>query len=255
MTAGTRHHREFWTQQDDEKHGPVIDPLVALVVTIGLILGLFFIVISLENEPTASAHHTAAATQASPSPMLRLGSTGEPVKSVQSKLNSFGYSLAVDGQYGPVTTRAVTHWQKANRLTVDGITGPQTLASLGLTAGATVTAPAERGEQTQITPPPPPPPAPAPSTWTYCPQWEATAKYFGLDDRFDRIMYRESRCQPGARNRSGASGLVQIMPMWVPRLGHCGINSTADLLDGDKNLCGAKFILDTQGINAWSQTR
>jgi hypothetical protein len=31
-------------------------------------------------------------------------------------------------------------------------------------------------------------------------------------ERMSRIMYRESRCQPQVRNRSGATGLLQIMP-------------------------------------------
>ena len=30
--------------------------------------------------------------------------------------------------------------------------------------------------------------------------------------RMSQIMYRESRCRPGVRNRSGATGLLQIMP-------------------------------------------
>lgn len=34
--------------------------------------------------------------------------------------------------------------------------------------------------------------------------------------RMSRIMYRESRCKPAVRNRSGSTGLLQIMPSNCP---------------------------------------
>lgn len=233
-----RVHREFWDDRDREPVGIVIHPRVALVFVIMLILALFAVLMALESAPRATA--APAATQ------VTIGADGDTVTAVQQRLASFGYTVAVDGWFGPQTATAVRHFQKVNGLAPDAVVGPLTSAALGITAGATAVSPAVRGAQTQLVPA---------GTWTQCPQWEQTAKFFGLPDRFDGIMYRESRCQPDARNASGATGLVQIMPMWVKHLGHCGVTSTSDLTDPGKNLCGAAHILHVQGINAWSQTR
>lgn len=54
--------------------------------------------------------------------------------------------------------------------------------------------------------------------WARCPQYWPTAQAAGftLDQmpKVDYIMHRESTCYPYAHNPSGASGLVQWMPMW-----------------------------------------
>jgi putative chitinase len=52
---------------------------------------------------------------------LRLGSTGNDVVKLQEKLG-----LVADGNFGPMTDRAVRAWQSANGLKVDGIVGPMT---------------------------------------------------------------------------------------------------------------------------------
>jgi len=59
--------------------------------------------------------------------VLKVGSTGDLVKSLQQKLG-----LTADGQFGPGTEKAVKSWQAANGLTADGIVGPATLAKLGI---------------------------------------------------------------------------------------------------------------------------
>ena len=61
-------------------------------------------------------------------------------------------------------------------------------------------------------------------------------------------MWRESNCQPGAHNRSGATGLMQIMPMWAD---DCG-GSPGDLYNPSFNLRCARHILNVQGWTAWS---
>lgn len=64
---------------------------------------------------------------------LRRGVKSEEVKLLQEALNKAGYSVgAVDGSYGPATEAAVKAYQDANKLSVDGIAGQQTLGSLGL---------------------------------------------------------------------------------------------------------------------------
>ena len=64
---------------------------------------------------------------------LRLGSSGEPVRCLQTTLNAQGYSAGpVDGQFGPMTYRAVFRYQQAKRLFVDGVVGRQTGTALGI---------------------------------------------------------------------------------------------------------------------------
>lgn len=66
-------------------------------------------------------------------PVLRQGDSGEAVRALQAQLKGYGYSLTVDGQYGPKTANAVTCYQEDNDLTPDGIAGPVTRkAMLGL---------------------------------------------------------------------------------------------------------------------------
>lgn len=49
---------------------------------------------------------------------------------IQAQLRSHGYSLDVDGYFGPITTSRVISFQVAHGLTVDGIVGPATWAAL-----------------------------------------------------------------------------------------------------------------------------
>ena len=63
----------------------------------------------------------------------RQGSTGEAVRTIQSKLKNWGYyDWAVDGIYGSQTVRAVKYFQRTNGLKEDGIVGAQTLKALGM---------------------------------------------------------------------------------------------------------------------------
>ena len=57
--------------------------------------------------------------------MLKIGSTGEDVKTLQSKLG-----LTPDGVFGPGTEKAVKSWQTKNGLTADGIIGQQSWGKL-----------------------------------------------------------------------------------------------------------------------------
>jgi hypothetical protein len=61
------------------------------------------------------------------------------------------------------------------------------------------------------------------------------------------ILPRESNCDPAAYNRSGASGLAQIMPMWAD---DCGITRD-QLFDPLQNLRCAKHVYNVQGKSAW----
>lgn len=85
-----------------------------------------------------------------------------------------------------------------------------------------------------------------------CSQWHDAAINAGFTERqwpnVAYIMYRESRCQPEVQNPSGATGLMQIMPMWAD---DCG-GTRSMLFDGWFNLRCAVHILHTQGWSAWA---
>lgn len=65
--------------------------------------------------------------------VLKQGSTGNQVKTVQTKLKRWGYYTgAVDGIYGAATTKAVKYFQSKNGLPADGIVGKKTAAAMGI---------------------------------------------------------------------------------------------------------------------------
>ncbi len=71
---------------------------------------------------------------------LKLGSKGEDVKTLQTKLNTFcPYGLTVDGIFGGKTETAVKDFQKHNDLSVDGIVGAKTWSKLGVETADEVT--------------------------------------------------------------------------------------------------------------------
>ena len=73
--------------------------------------------------------------------VLKQGSTGSLVKTVQQKLKNWGYYTGTgDGIYGSKTVAAVKYFQRTNGLTADGIVGSKTAAALGITlSGSTST--------------------------------------------------------------------------------------------------------------------
>lgn len=61
---------------------------------------------------------------------VKYGSSGNDVKTLQELLNSNGYSLDIDGNFGPKTVAAVKDYQQKNNLDVDGIVGDNTWGTL-----------------------------------------------------------------------------------------------------------------------------
>lgn len=114
---------------------------------------------------------------------------------------------------------------------------------------------AVRGTQVQLAPPPT---VAASAPTGPCAEWVHLLEQYdpGWDiGHFQRIMWRESRCDPNAHNPSGATGLLQLMPFWAGHLAHCDVHTRTDLYDPVKNICGAAHVYTVQGINAWSQTK
>ena len=69
--------------------------------------------------------------------VLRKGANGEQVKTLQRLLSALGYKMqnggktyGVDGSFGQATYNAVISFQKAKKLTVDGVVGANTWSAL-----------------------------------------------------------------------------------------------------------------------------
>jgi|HubBroStandDraft_1064217.scaffolds.fasta_scaffold06809_3 GH25 family lysozyme M1 (1,4-beta-N-acetylmuramidase) len=73
---------------------------------------------------------TDGTTGAAAEPTLSEGATGAAVQTLQTRLNVWGANLTVDGDFGALTLTAVKAFQTAQKLTVDGVVGPQTWAAL-----------------------------------------------------------------------------------------------------------------------------
>ena len=81
----------------------------------------------------------------------RQGSTGETVKTIQTKLKNWGYYTGeVDGIYGSATTEAVKYFQRSNGLTADGVVGPATLEKLGMPTGSSSSSGSSSGQSNSL---------------------------------------------------------------------------------------------------------
>lgn len=100
---------------------------LALSLAAALAATVTFSVQSARVEERASYAQTAEAA------VLKQGSRGEDVKTVQSKLKRWGYYTgSVDGIYGSQTKKAVEYFQRKNGLVADGIVGSKTYAALDM---------------------------------------------------------------------------------------------------------------------------
>ncbi len=106
----------------------------------------------LTQSERSSVKAAAASSALSTQQVLRQGTSSSQVASLQRQLKQAGhFQHEVTGYYGRITTESVRSFQRANRLSVDGIAGPQTLNALQNTTAVTI-------EQVQ------PSPAPAKAT-------------------------------------------------------------------------------------------
>jgi putative chitinase len=86
--------------------------------------------VQLSGAASAGAAPAGAATATQTRPVLARGSQGDPVVQLQTLLRDLNFAVAVDGDFGPGTEVAVTRFQSENKLTADGIVGPQTWAAM-----------------------------------------------------------------------------------------------------------------------------
>jgi Putative peptidoglycan binding domain len=85
------------------------------------------------------AGNLSGVTAAASTPILELHSLGDLVVWAQEHLATAGFTIPIDGDFGPETQAAVESFQSAQGLTVDGIVGPATWAALLKYAPAPVT--------------------------------------------------------------------------------------------------------------------
>jgi len=107
---------------------------------------------ALESSPVASASQTAPSTEATedrmgfanPGLVLKRGSRNSDVTALQRTLQAQGYyDGPITGYYGNLTENAVIQYQKAKGLTVDGMVGANTKATLELPSPTTTPSPIE----------------------------------------------------------------------------------------------------------------
>ena len=65
--------------------------------------------------------------------VVKQGSSGQTVRTIQTKLKRWGYYTgSVDGIFGAQTKKAVQYFQRKNGLTADGIVGSATAKAMGI---------------------------------------------------------------------------------------------------------------------------
>lgn len=93
----------------------------------------FAAIVLFSVQQTSKLEDAAAYGQDIEAAVLKEGSRGDDVKTVQDKLRRWGYYTgSVDGIYGPKTKEAVKYFQRKNGLTADGIVGKKTFEALGM---------------------------------------------------------------------------------------------------------------------------
>lgn len=102
----------------------------ALALTLAV---AFAAIVLFSVQQTSKLEDAAAYGQDIEAAVLKEGSRGSDVKTVQDKLRRWGYYTGnVDGIYGPKTKEAVKYFQRKNGLTADGIVGKKTYEALGM---------------------------------------------------------------------------------------------------------------------------
>jgi peptidoglycan hydrolase-like protein with peptidoglycan-binding domain len=72
----------------------------------------------------------AAVSYTAFSRVLRIGTVGQDVKTLQTWLTESGFRVRASGTFGPLTARAVKGFQAAHRLQASGIAGAKTVSAL-----------------------------------------------------------------------------------------------------------------------------
>lgn len=100
---------------------------IKITAIVALVLVVFSVVVGVTLSATYDETTVADAA------VIKKGSSGSTVKTIQTKLKRWGYYAgSVDGIYGSQTVSAVKYFQRKNGLTADGIVGAKTAAAMGI---------------------------------------------------------------------------------------------------------------------------
>lgn len=161
-----------------------------------------------------------------------------------ARLHSMGYTINTTAR----ADRAIRAWQKANGLTIDGIVGPETLASLGLDKTdqqspslAKRRAPAAPSVDSS----PPAVHEPGDVASIIRDVWPDD-----IEDWAVAIATREANLQPGARNAC-CWGLFQINWSAHRWLAGFGVTDPHQLLDPRVNATVALALFQQAGVGPW----
>ncbi|MEG0980098.1 MAG: spore cortex-lytic enzyme [Oscillospiraceae bacterium] len=97
------------------------------ILVVALLLVVFVLAIGIPTSNYFSGRDDSIQT------LSKMGSRGEEVRQIQTKLKALGYYGGnVDGVFGSGTKKAVAGFQKSKGLTADGVAGTKTLTALGI---------------------------------------------------------------------------------------------------------------------------
>jgi cell wall-associated NlpC family hydrolase len=119
-------------------------PGVAIAATAAVAIPAMAVAPGALAAPAASVSVKSAAVVSMP--VVRYGSSGSAVRTLQSKLGG----LTVDGHFGPATLAKVKAFQRSHRLSVDGIVGPLTWRALGVTRTVSTPKPAAPASSSSV---------------------------------------------------------------------------------------------------------
>ena len=219
------------------------DRLLTTAIIVALVSLVLLICTSVFAQAAPPQTPEAVRVPAVASNVVRMGTQGAQVATVQQALVDGGWPTWVDGDFGPHTEATVRLFQRANGLQVDGLVGPATLAALGISQGATDLTGVGRSE------------APPAVSSDGC--YAALLAKYGLPGSFTGIIHRESRCQPAAHNPNGADnsyGLLQLNTkgaLWGELASMCGLTNREQLFDPETNIACASKLYARYGGRPW----
>ena len=82
-----------------------------------------------EHQPDMTEIHDSLTSAVVIAHALRLGSTGDAVKTWQRALNLAGFTCPIDGDFGPKTKKLTEQFQTQLGLVADGVVGQGTLTA------------------------------------------------------------------------------------------------------------------------------